>query len=256
MAEFVHVQRDGPVATILIDRPPANALSEQVGLELWDAGREVAGLGVRAAVVWGGERLFSAGADIKAMATMGPHEITDSVGALEGAVRHLEALPVPVIAAINGLALGGGCEVAIACDFRFAAEDSRLGQPEVKLGIMPGAGGTQRLPRLVGAQRARELIFSGRWVTAEEALAIGLVDRVLPPPEVYPAALEEAGRLAQGPTAAYRGMKLALLAGAQHGQESGLEQERERFRELFATEDQKEGMRAFLDKREPRFTGR
>lgn len=256
MAEFVRVERDGTVGTIRIDRPPANALSEQVGLELWDAARDVGGLGVRAAVVWGGERLFSAGADIKAMATMGPHEITSLVGALEGALRHLETVPFPVIAAVNGVALGGGCEVAIACDYRFAAEDATFGQPEVKLGIMPGAGGTQRLPRLVGGQRARELLFSGRHVDAGEALAIGLVDRVLPAAEVYPAALDEARRLADGPTAAYRGMKLALLAWAQRGQEFGLDAERDRFRELFATEDQKEGMRAFLERREPRFGGR
>jgi enoyl-CoA hydratase len=255
MGEFVRVERDGAVATIRIDRPPANAISEKLGLELWDAAQEITGTGVRAAVVWGGERLFSAGADVKAMATMGPHEIADSVGALEGALRHLEAVPMPVIAAVNGAALGGGCEVAIACDFRFAADDATLGQPEVKLGIMPGAGGTQRLPRLVGAKRARELIFSGRRVDAREALAIGLVDRLLPPDEVYPAAVDEARRLADGPTAAFRGMKLALLAGAQRGQDSGLETEREQFRELFATRDQKEGMRAFLEKREPRFTG-
>jgi enoyl-CoA hydratase/carnithine racemase len=256
MAEFVRVEGDGTVATIRIDRPPANALSEQVGLELWDAAREVTDVGARAVVVWGGERLFSAGADIKAMATMGPHEIAGSVGALEGALRHLEAVPCPVIAAVNGVALGGGCEVAMACDFRFAAEDATLGQPEVKLGVMPGAGGTQRLPRLIGAQRARELIFSGRPVHAHEALAIGLVDRILPASDVYPAALDEARRLAEGPTAAYRGIKLALLAWAQRGQGSGLDEERDQFRELFATEDQKEGMRAFLEKREPRFIGR
>jgi enoyl-CoA hydratase/carnithine racemase len=250
------VERDGPVATIRMDRPPANALSEKMSLELWDATRDVEGTGIRAVVVWGGEKLFSAGADIKAMAKMGPREIEDSVGALEGALRHLEAVPVPVVAAINGVALGGGCEVAMACDFRLAADDATLGQPEVRIGIMPGAGGTQRLPRLVGLQRARELVFSGRHIGAEEALAIGLVDQVVPAARVYEAALEEARRLAEGPTMAYRGIKLALLAGMRQGQTHGLEAERELFRELFGTQDQKEGMQAFIEKRDPEWTGR
>jgi enoyl-CoA hydratase/carnithine racemase len=255
--EAVRVERDGAVATIRLDRPPANALSEAVSLELWDAAREVeADETVRAVVVWGGERIFAAGADVKAMAEFGPREVEPSVGALEGALRHLEAIPKPVIAAINGYALGGGCELAIACDFRVAAADARLGLPEIRLGVIPGAGGTQRLPRLVGLARARDLIFSGRHVGAEEALAIGLVDGLAAPEDVYDDALVRARSFSDGPSMAYRAAKIALRAAADRDLQAGLDVEREVFRELFATADQKEGMRAFLQKRDPRFTGR
>lgn len=257
MGEFVRVERDGAVASIRLDRPPANALSEAVSLELWDAARDVEDDdGVRAVVVWGGERIFAAGADVKAMAEFGPREIESSVGALEGALRHLEAVPKPVVAAVNGYALGGGCELALACDFRYAAADARLGLPEIRLGVIPGAGGTQRLPKLVGLARARDLIFSGRHVGADEALEIGLIDAVTSPDRVYEEALARARAFADGPSLAYRAAKVALLAAGDRRQEDGLEVEREMFRELFATQDQKEGMRAFLDKRDPRFVGR
>ncbi len=257
MGEFVRVEVDGAVATIRLDRPPANVLSERMALELWDASREVAeDEAIRAAVIWGGERRFSGGADIKEMIGFGPREVDPVVGALEGALRHVEAIPKVVIAAVNGYALGGGCEVALCADFRFAADDAQFGQTEIQLGIIPGAGGTQRLPRLVGLPRAREMIYTGRRVDAEEALAIGLVDRVLPSTEVYPAALEEAARYARGPTQALRAAKLALNATAQGSQEDGLEVERGAFRDLFVSDDQKEGMRAFLEKRDPEFRGR
>jgi enoyl-CoA hydratase/carnithine racemase len=257
VGEFVRVERDGAVASIRLDRPPANALAEAVSLELWDAARDVEDDdGVRAVVVWGGERIFAAGADVKAMAEFGPREIESSVGALEGALRHLEAVPKPVVAAVNGYALGGGCELALACDFRYAAADARLGLPEIRLGVIPGAGGTQRLPKLVGLARARDLIFSGRHVGADEALEIGLIDAVTSPDRVYEEALARARAFADGPSLAYRAAKVALLAAGDRRQEDGLEVEREMFRELFATQDQKEGMRAFLDKRDPRFVGR
>jgi cyclohexa-1,5-dienecarbonyl-CoA hydratase len=257
VGEFVRVERDGAVASIRLDRPPANALSEAVSLELWDAARDVEDDdGVRAVVVWGGERIFAAGADVKAMAEFGPREIESSVGALEGALRHLEAVPKPVVAAVNGYALGGGCELALACDFRYAAADARLGLPEIRLGVIPGAGGTQRLPKLVGLARARDLIFSGRHVGADEALEIGLIDAVAAPERVYGEAIARARAFADGPSLAYRAAKVALLAAGDRRQEDGLEVEREMFRELFATQDQKEGMRAFLDKRDPRFVGR
>jgi enoyl-CoA hydratase/carnithine racemase len=257
VGEFVRVERDGAVACIRLDRPPANALSEAVSLELWDAARDVEDdNGVRAVVVWGGERIFAAGADVKAIAEFGPREVESSVGALEGALRHLETVPKPVVAAINGYALGGGCELALACDFRFAAADARLGLPEIRLGIIPGAGGTQRLPKLVGLARARDLIFSGRHVGADEALEIGMIDAVTAPDRVYEDALARARAFADGPSLAYRAAKVALLAAGDRRQEDGLEVEREMFRELFATQDQKEGMRAFLDRRDPRFVGR
>jgi cyclohexa-1,5-dienecarbonyl-CoA hydratase len=255
--EFVRVQRDGALATIRLDRPPANALSEAVSLELWDAARDVErDDAIRAVVVWGGERIFAAGADVKSMVEFGPREVEPSVSALEGALRHLEAIPKPVIAAINGYALGGGCELALACDFRFAAADADIGLPEIRLGIIPGAGGTQRLPRLIGLARARDMIFSGRHIDAGEALDIGLVDAVAAPDRVYDEAVARARTLADGPSMAYRAAKIALLAAGERTQQAGLEVEREVFRELFATQDQKEGMRAFLEKRPPRFSGR
>lgn len=257
MAEFVQVTGDGAVATIRLDRPPANALARPVSLELQAAAGAVAADGsVRAVVVWGGERIFAAGADIKAMVGYGPAEVAEDVGALERACRDLEAIPKPVIAAINGFALGGGCEVALACDVRIASAGAELGLPEIGLGIIPGAGGTQRLPRLIGLARARDLILSGRRVGAEEARSIGLVDRIVAGADAYPAALEEARRYAAGPTRAYAAAKRALAAATDEALGRGLRVEHEAFVPLFDTHDQEEGMRAFLEKRDPDFQGR
>ena len=257
MGEFVRIETEGGVATIRIDRPPANALARAVSLELSEAAETVTGDdAVRAVVVWGGERIFAAGADIKAMVGYGPEEVAEDVGGLEQACRDLEAIPKVTIAAINGFALGGGLEIALACDFRFAAQDARLGLPEIKLGIIPGSGGTQRLPRLVGLAKARDLIYTGRQVAAGEALDIGLVDRlVAPADEVYRVAVDQARTFATGPSLAFAAAKRALAA-ADRPLEEGLRVEREAFVALFATRDQEEGMRAFLDKREPRFEGR
>ena len=256
MGEFVRIDTEGGVATIRIDRPPANALARPVSLELSEAAGSVAGdEAVRAVVVWGGERIFAAGADIKAMVGYGPDEIASDVGALEQACRDLEAIPKVTIAAINGFALGGGLEVALSCDVRFVAEDARLGLPEIKLGIIPGSGGTQRLPRLVGLAKARHLILTGRQVDAAEALAIGLVDRMAAPDEVFRVAVDEARAFAAGPLLAHAAAKRAMAA-ADHPLEEGLRVEREAFVALFATRDQEEGMRAFLEKREPKFEGR
>ncbi|MCI0632685.1 MAG: enoyl-CoA hydratase/isomerase family protein [Actinobacteria bacterium] len=256
MGEFVHIEIDGAVATIRLDRPPANALSRAVSEELRKAAGELAAdERVRAIVIWGGERIFAAGADIKAMVEFGPQDVEPDVGALDQVCRDLEAIPKITIAAINGFALGGGCEVALSCDLRVAAEDAKLGLPEILLGIIPGAGGTQRLPRLIGLARARDLIVSGRRVPADEALSIGLVDEVAPAGGAYPAAFERASRYAAGPTMAYAAAKRALAAA--FGDPSvGLRAERVAFLALFTTHDQEEGMRAFLEKREPRFEGR
>lgn len=257
MGEFVHLEIDGAVATIRIDRPPANALARPVSLELSQAAKAVeADDAIRAVVVWGGERIFAAGADIKAMVEYGPEEVAPDVGALERACRDLEAIRKPVIAAINGFALGGGLEVAVACDLRFAAQDAKLGLTEIRLGIIPGAGGTQRLPRLIGLARARELILSGRQVEADEALAIGLVEGVAPAGEAYSVACHQASLFAEGPTLAYAAAKRALAAAGDGDLERGLRVEREAFLPLFATRDQEEGMRAFLEKRDPSFEGR
>jgi enoyl-CoA hydratase len=256
MGEFVRIDTEGGVATIRIDRPPANALARAVSLELSQAAETVIrDEAVRAVVIWGGERIFAAGADIKAMVDYGPDEIAEDVGALEQACRDLEAIPKVTIAAINGFALGGGLEIALACDFRFAAQDANLGLPEIRLGIIPGSGGTQRLPRLIGLARARQVILSGDPVSADRALELGLVDAVSPPGEVYASASHWGERYARGPTRAYAAAKRALAA-ADRPLEEGLRVEREAFVALFATRDQEEGMRAFLDKREPRFEGR
>jgi enoyl-CoA hydratase len=256
MGEFVRIQKDGAVATIRLDRPPANALAREVSLELSVVAKDVsADEGVRAVVVWGGERIFAAGADIKAMVEYGPEEVASDVGALEQACRDVEAIPAITIAAINGYALGGGCELALSCDFRFAGQDARIGLPEVLLGIIPGSGGTQRLPRVVGLPKARDLVYTGRHVDAAGAIEIGLVDRLADGMDVYALALEQATAFAEGPTSAYAAAKRALAA-SDRPLEQGLAVEREAFVALFATRDQKEGMRAFLDKREPGFEGK
>jgi enoyl-CoA hydratase/carnithine racemase len=256
MGEFVRTETEDGVATIRIDRPPANALARPVSLELSEAAGAVAeDDAIGAIVVWGGETIFAAGADIKAMVEYGPDEIASDVGALEQACRDLEAIPKITIAAINGFALGGGLEVALACDFRYAAQDAQLGLPEIKLGIIPGSGGTQRLPRVVGHARARDLVYTGRRLPAGEALDIGLVDRLAPAADVYGLATHEARSFAEGPSLAYAAAKRALAA-ADRPLAEGLAVEREVFVPLFATRDQEEGMRAFLEKREPRFGGR
>ena len=257
MGEFVRLDVDTTVATIRLDRPPANAISRQVSDELRDAVLEAGGReDVRAVVVWGGPKIFAAGADIKDMVGWGPEEIRPVVSALGDALVVLEEVPKVTIAAIEGYCLGGGCELALACDFRFAAQDATLGQPEIALGIIPGAGGTQRLPRLVGHARARELVYSGRRVSADEALRIGLVDAVTPPGEAHQVAVHVALRYAKGPTRALAAAKEAMNAAALGDVRKGLGVERDVFIGLFATEDQKEGMKAFLEKREPEFKGK
>jgi len=257
MGEFVRLDVDGAVATIRLDRPPANAISRQVSDELRDAVLEAGERDdVRAMVVWGGPKIFAAGADIKDMVGWGPEEVRPVVSALGDALVVLEEVPKLTIAAIEGYCLGGGCELALACDFRFAAQDAELGQPEIALGIIPGAGGTQRLPRLVGHARARELVYSGRRVGADEALRIGLVDAVTPPNGAHQVAAEVAGRYARGPTRALAAAKKAMNAAALGDIRRGLGVERDVFVGLFATEDQKEGMKAFLEKREPEFKGK
>jgi enoyl-CoA hydratase/carnithine racemase len=256
MGEFVRIDIDAGVATIRIDRPPANALARAVSSELSQAAASVTGdEAVRAVVIWGGERIFAAGADIKAMVDDGPDEIADDVGALEQACRDLEAIPKVTIAAIEGFALGGGLEVALACDLRVAAQNAKLGLPEIRLGVIPGSGGTQRLPRLIGLARARQMVFSGDPVSADRALESGLVDAVSPAGEAYANASQRAQSHAVGPSLAFAAAKRALAA-ADRPLEEGLRVEREAFVALFATRDQEEGMRAFLDKREPRFEGR
>ncbi len=235
------------VATLRLDRPPVNALNFQVWRELQDAAAVLAtDADVRAVVLWGGQRVFAAGADIKAMASESYQSFATVSGGLQEALRAIARLPQVVIAAVTGYALGGGCELALAADFRFAASDAKLGQPEILLGIIPGAGGTQRLLRLVGVQRARELVYSGRMVGADEALAIGLVDRVCVADELYAEAVAQARVYARGPFA-LRLAKQAIDQGGQMDLESALRLETTLFTECFATEDREIGMRSFIE---------
>lgn len=257
MGEFVRLDVDDGVGTIRLARPPANAIDEQLSHELRAAAEEASAReDVGALVVWGGERLFAAGADVKMMVGMDAERIRPWVSALGDALDVLEDVPKVTIAAVTGYALGGGCELALACDLRYAAEDAQLGQPEIRLGIIPGAGGTQRLTRLVGPARTKELVFTGRTVPAPEALALGLVDRVLPSGEVYAAAVEDARGYARGPRVALAAAKRAINAVARLGQVEGFALERDEFCRLFETEDRTEGMRAFVEKRTPEFRGR
>jgi enoyl-CoA hydratase/carnithine racemase len=256
MGDLARLEIDDGVGVIHLDNPPANAIGLAMGLALQDAIREADGdPSVGALVVWGGPRIFAAGADIKAMATWGPEEVRPSVDALGDACDLLETIDTVSIAAVNGYALGGGMELALACDLRYLAEDAILGQPEIKLGVIPGAGGTQRLVRIVGPGRTRELVYTGRSVPADEALARGLAERVLPPDALLSTAVEDARAFARGPRQAIAAAKAAIRAAVETPGATGVQAEREAFLALFGTADQREGMAAFLEKREPRFGG-
>ena len=256
MGEFVRLEVDSGVGVVRLERPPANALDHQAGLELQETFREAAERDdVGALVIWGGRRIFAAGADIKAMATFGPQEIAPVVAALGDALDVLEAMPKVSIAAINGYALGGGFELALAADLRYLAEDGKVGQPEIRLGVIPGAGGTQRLTHLVGPGRAREIVYSGRQVAADEAAALGMVELVLPADDVFAVAVDDARALAQGSRTALAAAKAAIRAATETPGPIGLRAERDLFCRLFGTVDQREGMQAFMEKREPRFGG-
>src|SRR6185369_16002355 len=211
VGEFVRLEVADGIGTIRLDRPKMNALNQQVQEELREVATAAANDGdVRAVIVYGGERVFAAGADIKEMSGMGFTQMSARAVALSGAFDTLARVPKPVVAAINGYALGGGCELALACDWRVAAEDAQLGQPEIALGIIPGAGGTQRLSRLVGPARAKDLVMTGRFVGAAEAERIGLVDKVVPAADVYGAARELVRPFVTGPAQALRAAKLAI----------------------------------------------
>ena len=206
MGEFVRVERDEAIATIRLDRPPMNALNAQVQDEIAAAAAELdADPAVRAVVLYGGEKVFAAGADIKEMAEASFAQVALDSRRLQAAFTTVARIGKPVVAAITGYALGGGLELALCADFRVAGETARVGQPEILLGIIPGAGGTQRLPRLVGPARAKDIVYTGRFVGAAEALGIGLVDRVVPDAEVYQAARDLVARYATGPAVALRG---------------------------------------------------
>jgi enoyl-CoA hydratase/carnithine racemase len=236
LAEYVRLEVADGVGTLRIDRPKMNALSVAVQEEIRAAAAEASARSdIRAVVVYGGERVFAAGADIAEMEEMSHADMSA-----------VAAIPKPTVSAITGYALGGGCELALCTDLRFCADDAQLGQPEIKLGIIPGAGGTQRLSRLVGPSRAKDLVFTGRFVPAAEALGIGLVNRVLPAADVYAEALAWAAQFSTGPALALRAAKEAVDAGLQADLATGLEIERAQFAALFATPDRSIGMRSFL----------
>ncbi|MEV0378467.1 enoyl-CoA hydratase-related protein [Nonomuraea sp. NPDC050643] len=257
MGEFVSVEVADQIATIRLDRPKMNAINGQVQREIAEAAGLVdADPHAQAVILYGGQRVFAAGADIKEMAGKSYADMTAHSAELQNALTAVARIGKPVIAAITGYALGGGCELALCADFRVAGESAKLGQPEILLGIIPGAGGTQRLPRLIGPARAKDLIFSGRHVDAAEALALGLVDRVVPDAQVYTAALEWAATFVGGPSVAVRAAKQAVDQGLETDLDTGLEIERLHFAGLFATEDAKIGLRAFAEKSKAKFTGR
>lgn len=259
MPEFVSLEVDGGVGTIRLDRPPMNAFSRQVQEELKACADEAARRGdVRAVVVYGGEQVFAAGADVKEMAAMSYAEMAPVARRLSACFGSVSEIPKPTVAAITGYALGGGMEVALGCDRRICGDNAKLGQPEILLGIIPGGGGTQRLARLVGPSRAKDLIYTGRMVRADEALATGLVDQVVPADDVYPTARAWAEQFVSGPSAALAAAKKAIDGGLDVDLRTGLDLESEVFAALFATEDGQNGMASFVENGpgKAQFTGR
>ncbi len=248
--QFVEYTVDGSVAIVRLDRPPVNALSAALVDELGETFEKAADPSIRAVVITGTPH-FAAGADIREFQVAFDEDRREGIASgLSDAILALERLPKPTIAAIRGFALGGGLELAMGADYRYLAGDAKVGQPEIQLGIIPGAGGTQRLARLIGYRAARDLILTGRHVDATEALELGIADKVAD--DVLEVAMGDARRWAEGPTVAYGAAKAALRTGLAEG----LEVEREGFSLVFRTKDAEEGVRSFLGKRTPSFQGR
>ena len=248
MGEFVRLEVEGGVGTIRLERPPVNALNNQVQAELAELAREATTRDdVRAVILYGGEKTFAGGADIKEMAARSYVEMTAFAADLTNSLSALAAIPKPTVAAVTGYALGGGLELALTADRRVVGDNVKLGQPEIQLGIIPGAGGTQRLTRLIGPSRAKDMIYTGRFVKAEEALSLGLVDEVVAPDDVYAAAHKWAAQFANGPAVALKAAKAAIDGGLDVDLANGLKLETNLFTGLWATEDQRNGMRSFID---------
>jgi enoyl-CoA hydratase len=259
VGQFVRLEVDDGIGTIRLDRPPVNALNVAMQDEIRVAAAAATDRSdVASVVLYGGERAFAAGADIKEMETMSYADMVTRSGPLQSALSAVAAIPKPVIAAVTGYALGGGCELTLCADLRVAGAGAKLGQPEILLGIIPGAGGTQRMARPLGPSRAKDLILTGRMVDADEALRIGLVDRVVPDDQVLTAALELARSFVGGPALALRAAKQAIDSGLDVDLTTGLEIERLSFSGLFATEDRQIGMRSFREDGpgKARFVGR
>ena len=248
MGEFVSVTTDDEgVATVRLDRAPVNALNVPMWSEIGEVARAVTeDDDIRAVVVWGGPKVFAAGADIKAMQQMSFADAFAHAGVLQESLKAMARIPKVVIAAVTGYALGAGCELALTADFRFAADSAKLGQPEILLGVVPGAGGTQRLPRVVGVQKAKEMIYGGQFYDAAACLDMGLVDQVYPAEEVYDRAVDAARGYARGPYA-LRMAKKAIDEGLEMDLDSALRLETSLFTACFATEDRAAGMASFIE---------
>jgi enoyl-CoA hydratase/carnithine racemase len=257
--EFVTLQVEDGIGTIRLDRPKMNAINEQLHREVRAAAMEATERDdVRAVVIYGGERVFAAGADIKQMSVLDGEAMSVWGFELTSSFTAVAHIPKPVIAAITGYALGGGYELALCADFRVVGASAKIGQPEILLGVIPGAGGSQRLSRLVGPAKAKDIIFTGRHVGAEEALEIGMADAVVPDDEVYATSVAMAKKFAAGPPLALAAAKRAIDHGLDLTLEEGLALESRLFAGLFDTEDQKTGMRSFLESGpgKAEFTGR
>ncbi len=244
--ELVHVERrDDGVAVVTLDNPKVNALSSALLGQLKAVADALHADPPGAVVITGGDRVFAAGADISEFG--GPHEAAVIGGHFVATLDAIATIPRMVIAAVSGVALGGGCEIALACDLRIASERARFGQPEILLGIIPGGGGTQRLARLVGVSRAKDIILTGRQVDATEALRIGLVDEVVAPEALHDRAIERAAELARGAVAAQALAKRAIDGGLDRSLADGVQLEQESFVEVFRTEDSQIGVKSFLE---------
>jgi enoyl-CoA hydratase len=248
VGEFVNLEVDGAIGTIRLNRPPVNAVNRQMQEEILVAATEAARRAdVRAVIVYGGPKAFAGGADIKEMADMSYADMAGRARRLSASFSAVADIPKPTVAAVTGYALGGGLELAMCCDRRIVGDNVRLGQPEIQLGIIPGAGGTQRLARLVGPARAKDMVYTGRYVGAEEALGMGLADEITAPDDVYSAARTWAGQFAAGPAVALAAAKAAIDGGLDGDLANGLKLESHLFAALFATDDKRDGMRSFIE---------
>lgn len=253
---LVAYMTEGAVALLTLNRPPVNALNAELANDISAALSQAEDPAVRALVITGSKH-FAAGADIGRFVDAFDSDSDEEMASeVAQTIVQLEALPKPTIAAISGYALGGGLELAMGADFRYLAEDAKVGQPEINLGIIPGAGGTQRLPRIVGYQRAKEMNFSGRHVGAAEALEMALADKVVPAVELVEVAMADAAKWATGPTMGYAAVKRSMNGGWGRPIDEALATERRVFNEVFRTEDAKVGITAFLNKEKPHFEGR